>query len=63
MNQTAIAATAPNKITQRHPAIPKIVSGPSFQAANATIGTARNWIDWLKAKARPRTDLGTSSAM
>ena len=63
MNQTPIAAAAPSSTTQRQPSIPAMVSGPSFQAAKATAGTARNWIDWLSAKARPRTWRGTSSAM
>ena len=63
MNQTASAPLEPISTTKRQPSRPNGVSGTSIQARNATTGIALNCTTWLKAKARPRTRLGTSSAM
>lgn len=61
MNQTTTALTEPSSTTQRQPATPAGVAGTSSQDTSATAGTAANSMVWFTAKARPRTDLGTSS--
>ena len=60
---TNSAPADPVTTTQRQPSKPRGAVGTSLYDRKATIGTAENWITWLKAKARPRTCLGTSSAM
>jgi len=63
MNHTKIAPAAPISTTQRQPSSPNGWRGTSSPAASATTGIVRNCTIALKAKARPRSSFGTSSAM
>ena len=60
---TATAAKAPASITHRQPAIPSGSRGISRQQTKATVGTARNWMNWFTASARPRISRLTNSVM
>ena len=47
MNQMTMAPAEPISTTHRQPSKPNGAVGTSSQPMKATIGTARNWKNWL----------------
>ena len=63
IQNTTTAPTEPISTTQRQPSKPNGLYGTSSQPSSATTGTAQKVMNWLAAKARPRSRAGISSEM